>query len=188
MSKSNYKKYSIKELVVLAQENDSKAMEILIRKIQNNIYAIFSHLVYKKEDISDLTQETLIRLAKNLKSLKDVNNFKAWENQIISNVFNDYLRKKPSNFVEIDEKKLHEIKDKIGCEPGQRCLFVELEKLIRGALLTLPEKLRITIVLREYEGLSYEEISKITNATLGTVKSRLARARIKLQDELKDFI
>jgi RNA polymerase sigma-70 factor (ECF subfamily) len=54
--------------------------------------------------------------------------------------------------------------------------------------MTLPKDLRITLILREYEGLSYEDISKITNTTLGTVKSRISRARIKLQEELKDFI
>lgn len=188
MSKVAYKKYPIKELVTLAQGGDNKALEELIRKVQGHIYAIFSHLVYKKEDISDLTQETLIRMAKSLTTLKEVNRFRPWLNRISSNVFNDYLRKKPENFVEIDEKKLLEIKDKINCEPGQRCIFTEVEKLVRTALLTLPQDLRITIVLREYEGLSYDEISKITNTTLGTVKSRLARARVKLQEELREFI
>lgn len=188
MSKLSYKKYSIEKLITHAKLGEQKALEILIRKIQGEVYAVFSHLVYKKEDISDLTQETLIRLAKSLNSLKEPKSFKAWLNQIINNVFNDYLRKKTSNFVEMDEKKLHEIKDKITCEPGQRCLFTELEKLVRVALLALPENLRITLVLREYEGLSYEDISKITNTAIGTVKSRLARARIKLQEELKEFI
>ena len=84
--------------------------------------------------------------------------------------------------------KLLEIKDKIGCEPGEKCLFAEMEKLIKAALLNLPENLRIVIVLREYEGLSYEDISKITDTALGTVKSRISRARIKLQEELKEFI
>ena len=63
-----------------------------------------------------------------------------------------------------------------------------LDKLIKIALLNLPENLRIVILLREYEGLSYEDISKITNTTLGTVKSRIARARLKLQHQLKEFI
>ena len=80
------------------------------------------------------------------------------------------------------------IKDKIGCEPGERCLFSEMEKLIRAAVISLPDNLRIVILLREYEGLSYEDISRITNTTLGTVKSRISRARLRLQEELKEFI
>ena len=54
--------------------------------------------------------------------------------------------------------------------------------------MTLPKDLRITLVLREYEGLSYEDIAKITNTAIGTVKSRISRARLKLQKELKEFI
>ena len=63
-----------------------------------------------------------------------------------------------------------------------------MEKLIKSAILTLPDYLRIVIILREYEGLSYDDISKITNTTVGTVKSRISRARLKLQQELKEFI
>ena len=188
MSKIEYKKKNIAELILLAQSGDIKALEEIIRKKQNSIYTIFSHLVYKKEDVSDLTQDVLLKMAKSLNQLKDPNNFKSWLNQITTNVFNDYARKKQADFVEIEEEKLSEIKDRLACEPGQRCIFSELEKLVRSALLSLPQKLRITIVLREYEGLSYEEISQITDATLGTVKSRLSRARLKLQKTLKDFI
>ena len=90
--------------------------------------------------------------------------------------------------IEHDEDKLLKIRDKIGCEPGEKCFFSEMDKIIKLALLNLPENLRIVIVLREYEGLSYEEISKITNTSLGTVKSRISRARLKLQNQLKDFI
>ena len=63
-----------------------------------------------------------------------------------------------------------------------------MEKLIKSAILTLPDNLRIVIVLREYEGLSYDDISRITNTTIGTVKSRISRARLRLQQELKEFI
>ena len=90
--------------------------------------------------------------------------------------------------LDLDTDKLLEIKDKIGCEPGERCLFSEMEKLIKAALLTLPENLRIVLILREYEGLSYDDIAKITHTALGTVKSRISRARLKLQEELKEFI
>ena len=109
-------------------------------------------------------------------------------NQIIVNRYYDFVRKNPDKFVEYDEAKLDEIRDKLGCEPGEKCLFNEMEKLIKAVLMTLPKDLRITLVLREYEGLSYEDIAKITNSALGTVKSRIARARMKMQEELKDFI
>ncbi len=188
MSKSDHKKGNIVSLVLHAQEGDIKALEELIKRIQKHVYAMFSHLTEKKEDIADLTQETLLKMARTLPQLKEPKSFKSWINQIITNQYYDYARKNPDKFVELDDKKLNEIKDKLGCEPGEKCLFSELEKLIRSALMTLPKDLRITLVLREYEGLSYEDISKITNTALGTVKSRLSRARLKLQNELKEFI
>lgn len=188
MSKHVYKKGDIQTLIPLAQHGDIKALEELIRRVQKHIYAMFSHLTDKKDDISDLTQETLLKMAKKLPQLKDTKYFKSWLNQIITNVYYDNVRKNKDKFVEIDENKLNEIKDKLGCEPGEKCLFSEIEKIIKAALMTLPQNLRITLVLREYEGLSYQDISKITNTSLGTVKSRISRARLKLQEELKEFI
>lgn len=188
MSKSSYRKESITNLISIAQTGDFKAIEELIRRIQKQIYAIFSHLTDKKDDISDLTQEVLIKMAKSISQLKDIRKFKPWLNQIITNVFNDYIKKHPKSYIELDEEKLNEIKDKIKCEPGQKCLFSELEKLVKTALLTLPQNYRIAIILREYEGLSYQDIAIITNTNIGTVKSRISRARLKLQEELKEYI
>ena len=188
MQKYSYKKKDIYSLIPLAQSGDNKALEEIIRKIQKHVFAVFSHLVDKKEDISDLTQEALLKMAKNLPQLKNRKSFKTWLNQIITNLYYDFIRKNPNKFIEISEEEFNEIKDKLGCEPGEKCLVLEVEKLIRSAIFTLPKNLRITLVLREYEGLSYEEIAKITNTALGTVKSRISRARLKLQQELKEFI
>lgn len=189
MSKAMYRKEEFQELIHLAQKGDAKALEELVRRVQKNIYTMFSHLTVSKSDISDLTQETLLKMARALPKLKEPKNFKPWLNQIVTNTFYDYAKRtSKNNLLEFDDKKLNEIKDKLGCEPGQKCLFSEIEKLIKTALMTLPQNLRITLLLREYEGLSYEDISKITNTTLGTVKSRISRARLKLQEELKEFI
>ncbi len=188
MSNSLYKNGDIIKLVELAQKNDVKAIEALIRSVQKHVYAIFSHLTSKKEDISDLTQETLIKMAKNINKLKDAKCFNQWLNKIITNSFYDFIRKKRLQTVEVGENKLNEIRDKIGCEPGEKCIFSEIESLIKHALMILPHNLRLSLILREYEGLSYEDISKLTNTTIGTVKSRISRARTKLREELDGFI
>ena len=189
MSKTSYKKRDINTLIIAVQSGDNKALEELIKRVQKSIFTMFSYLTDKRQDIADLTQETLLKMARNIPNLKEPKLFKAWLNQIATNVFYDYIKKqtKEKN-IEFNNDKILEIKDKIGCEPGEKCLFSEMEKLIRLAMLSLPENLRIVIVLREYEGLSYEDISRITNTTLGTVKSRISRARLRLQDELKEFI
>ncbi len=189
MSKSKYKKRDINTLILFSQKGDIKALEELIRRIQKNVFTMFSYLTDKRQDIADLTQEALLKMAKNIRSLKDVNKFRPWLNQIVTNIFYDFIKKHAKyQKIDLNNDKLLEIKDKIGCEPGEKCLFAEMEKLIKAAMLTLPENLRIVLILREYEGLSYEDIAKITNTALGTVKSRISRARLKLQDELKEFI
>ena len=176
-------------IIKLSQEGDFKALEELIRRIQKNVFGMFSYLMNKRQDVADLTQDVLLKTAKCISTLKDTHCFKSWLNHIITNTYYDYTKKHASDDnVDFNEDKLMEIKDKIGCEPGEKCLFSEMDKIIKIALLELPENLRIAIILREYEGLSYNDISKLTNTTVGTVKSRIARARGKLQQQLKEFI
>lgn len=188
MQNCDYKKENLTTLVILAQNNDIKAIETLIRQEQRHIYAVFAHLTHKKEDVADLTQETLVKMAKSIGTLKNPKNFRPWLHRIISNLFYDYVKKNHTDNVDFDENFVSEIKDKSGCEPGERCLFSEIEALIKQALMTLPKNLRLSIVLREYEGLSYEDISKVTNTTIGTVKSRISRARLRLKEVLSDFL
>ncbi len=190
-----YKKMPLEELVVLSQQNDFKALEELIRREQKNVFASFSYLCQKAENVSDLTQEALLRVAKNINSLKNPKLFKSWLNQIITNLFYDELRKtqRRPDTVSLDEEadEVPSIKFQIldkKCKPHEKCISSELEKLIRTAIMALPEQFRVAIVLRELQGLSYEEIAAATHSSIGTVKSRIARARGKLQEDLKAYI
>ncbi len=195
--KLQYKKMSTEELVVLSQQNDLKALEELIRREQKNIFTTFSYLSKKRENIADLTQEALLRVAKNIHNLKNPKLFKSWLNQIVTNLFYDELRKtqRRPDIISIDEEDSEnpslsikfQLPDK-KCKPPEKCISSELEKIIKTAILELPEPFRIAIILRELQGLTYEEIAEATNASVGTVKSRIARARGKLQDGLKSYI
>ncbi len=194
--KNQYKKMSLEELVVLSQQNDYKALEELIKREQKNIFAAFAYLSKKHENVSDLTQEALLRVAKNINNLKNPKLFKGWLNQIITNLFYDELRKsqKHPETVSIDDDDTEQIfsvklqlPDK-KCKPYEKCVSNELEKVIRSAISELPDQFRIAIILRELQGLSYEEIANITKSSIGTVKSRIARARGKLQEDLKAYI
>ncbi len=190
-----YKKMSLEELVVLSQQDDLKALEELIRRVQKNVFASFSYLSQKDENVSDLTQEALLRVAKNICSLKNPKLFKSWLNQIVTNLFYDELRKtqRRPDTVSLDEETdeappiKFQLLDK-KCKPHEKCISSELEKLIRSAIIALPEQFRVVIVLRELQGLSYEEIAAATHSSIGTVKSRIARARGKLQEDLKAYI
>lgn len=189
MYKSNYKKEALLTVINAAKNNDIAALEELIRRVQKDVFTMFTYLTQNRQDVSDLTQDALLRMAKNIKNLHEIKSFKSWLNHIVTNIFNDYVKQNHRVLPkEADTKAIFEIRDKINCEPGEKCIFSEMEKLVRWALLTLPHNLRIVIVLREYEGMSYEDIAKITKTSLGTVKSRISRARNKLQNELRDFI
>ena len=194
-SKVQYKKMPLEELVVLSQQNDFKALEELIRREQKNVYASFSYLAQDKESVSDLTQEALLRVAKNIQNLKNPKLFKSWLNQIITNLFYDELRKtqrKPDTVSLDDEvENIPSIKFQLPdkkCKPHEKCVTSELEQIIKKAILNLPNQFKIVIILRELQGLTYEEIAQITHSNVGTVKSRIARARGKLQEDLKAYI
>jgi len=193
--KIQYKKMSLEEIIVLSQQDNFSALEELIKRIQKSIFASFSYLSNGDESVSDLTQEALLRVAKNIKNLKNPKYFKSWLNQIVTHLFYDDLRKshKKVETVSLDEEiedyqnlKL-ELPDK-KCKPNEKCLSTELESIIKSAILALPDKFRIVIILREFQGLSYDEIADVTGSNIGTVKSRIARARTKLQEDLKSYI
>lgn len=194
--KLSYKKMTIEELVVLSQQDDFKAIEELIKKIQSDVFATLSYLSKSNNNLSDLTQEVLIKVASSIRNLKNPKCFKSWLNQIITNTYYDDIRKKKHkpemlsidytcdalNFgikIDIPDKKF---------KPIEKCITSECERFIKSAIRELPDIFRIAIVLREFQGLSYEEIAQTTNASIGTVKSRISRARIKLQEALKNYI
>ncbi len=189
-----YKKIPLDELVLLSQRSDYKALEELIRREQKTIFATFAYLSKTRENIADLTQEALMRMARGLAGLRNPKTFKSWLNQIVTNLFYDELRKstrKPS-IISIDQqdderKSYTQIPD-FRHKPAEKAMSMELDALIKNEIQGLPEHFRIAIILRELQGLSYDEIAIATHTTIGTVKSRIARARIKLQDGLRNYI
>ena len=186
------------DLICTAQEDNYDALEEIIRREQKNIYASFCYLGANKENISDLTQEALFRMSKNIKTLKNPNLFKSWLSQIVSNLFYFLLRKKQKvpDSVSIDSYWLND-ENSDNCvlhicdnttKPDDKTLNRELTDVIRETICQLPEHFRLVIILRELQGLSYEEIAKITKTNVGTVKSRIARARNKMQECLKPYL
>ncbi len=198
LKKHNYKNLAQEELIYNAQNDDLYALEELIKREQRNVYATLYYMDDDKEDILDFTQEILFKMTKNLKNLKSPKAFKSWLNHIIINHYYDIVRKKnkrpqlvpveqinddniaytPYTNVLIDKKK----------KPDENSLSKELDNIIANAIKQLPEQLKLAIILREFQGLTYDEIAEITETNIGTVKSRIARARNRLQENLKEYI
>jgi len=189
-----YKKIPLHELIILSQGSDYKALEELIKREQKNIFATFAYLSKKRENIADLTQEALMRMARGLTNLRNPKTFKSWLNQIVTNLFYDDLRKmnRKPEVLSIDndteEGSFHTQIADTRHKPMEKVMSSELDNMIKTEIKNLPEHFRIAIVLRELQGLSYEEIATATSTNVGTVKSRIARAREKLQDGLKHYI
>ncbi len=190
----NYKNLNTVELIELAQNDDFKAMHELVKREQDKIYMTFYYLCPDCDDLRDLTQEALIRMCRSLKSVKNPKTFRGWLNKIISNLFYDKLRKKQKTprCVSTDEKTedgqllINQVCDTCPC-PDEKTLNKEVNDIIRDMISKLPEHFRLVTVLRDIGGLSYDEISKVTGVEVGTVKSRINRARNKLKNCLEPY-
>ena len=196
--KNKYKNSDTSDLVINAQRGDNIAIEELIRRHENYIYMRLYQLDPQNENIKDLMQDVMLRVARSLKSLKNPKRFQSWLSQIITNIFFDELRKKRRklNTVSLDsffseEEESSKTEKELECpkdSPDKCSENSEMKRIIRRAISELEEPYRAVIMLRELQGFSYDEIASATGASVGTVKSRIARARQKLQTKLKDYL
>ena len=186
------------ELVIACQGGNREAMECLVKKHQRSVYSLLYQLAPDWSDTSDLAQEVFIRVYRGIRSLRNPKTFRSWLNQIVVNLFYDELRRRPRRLPTIsidapiesengESDLVREIPDP-SLKPDERSLVQELDQFIKKAIASLPEQFITAIVLRELQGLSYEEISQEIGCELGTVKSRIARARGRLQEVLGPYL
>ncbi|MBI2996419.1 MAG: sigma-70 family RNA polymerase sigma factor [Candidatus Melainabacteria bacterium] len=186
------------ELVIACQAGDRDAIECLVKKHQRSVTSLLYQLAPDWPDTSDLAQEVFIRVYRGIHSLRNPKTFKSWLNQIVVNLFYDELRRRPRRLptisidapIESDNGEsdlIREIPDP-SLKPDERSLVKELDQIVKKAMAGLPEQFRTAIVLRELQGLSYEEIAESIGCELGTVKSRIARARGRLQEILSPYL
>jgi len=194
-----YRNMDLLELIGKCQQDDKLALEELIKRHEKIVYNTLFHLEPNRIDIADIAQEVLFRMIRAIKTLKKPITFKFWLNQIITNLFYDELRRKTRRLatISIDTPYLNEGEEEIGQSrdiadtgkmPEEKTLGKELDDVIKESINELPEQFRVVIVLREFQGLSYDEIAEITKTNIGTVKSRLARARSRLQEQIKPYL
>ncbi len=181
------------QLVRRSQKGDIDAFEQLIAKYQQKIYNIAYRLMANSHDASDLAQEALIKVYKSIGSFRLDASFSTWIYHIVTNVCRDELRKRNRHqVISLDEpiagsdgEITREVPDLANC-PEYTYEQKESEEYIQSLINSLNPEYRMVLVMRELMGFSYEEIAGELNITLGTVKSRLNRARKYLKDKINE--
>lgn len=192
-------KLSNYDLILRCQEGlvpNRSAFEELLRRYQSHVDKLLYHLAPDWQDRADLAQEVWIRVYRNIKRLNEPLKFRGWLSRIATNLFYDELRKRKrvNHPMSLDAPRRvedGEIDWDIISEypnPDEHLTTREFYEQLQIAIADLPEAFRTTIILREIDGMAYEEIAEITGVSLGTVKSRIARARAKLQSVLQMYL
>ncbi|KON28435.1 RNA polymerase subunit sigma-24 [miscellaneous Crenarchaeota group archaeon SMTZ-80] len=180
------------ELIARFQLGDGYAYDQLVRRYKepllNFIYRFLGDIV----ESEDIVQETFYRVYKNKHYYKEVAKFSTWIYTIASNLAKTELRRRRRRKIfsihkETAAEKEIELPD-VKSDPEKEVNTVLTEKVIHKAISNLPPKFRQVIILRDVQGFSYEEISSIIKVPLGTVKSRVNRARLRLQEDLRFLI
>lgn len=174
---------------------DRAAFAELMCRYQSHVDKILYHLAPDWQDRADLAQEVWIRVYRHINRLKEPEKFRGWLSRIATNLFYDELRKRKrvTQSFSLDATRMmddSEMEWEIASDkptPDEDLTTREFYEQLKAALAHLPEVFRATIVLREVEGMGYEEIAQITGVSLGTVKSRIARARSRLQSQLQSY-
>jgi RNA polymerase sigma-70 factor (ECF subfamily) len=186
--------YTDKELVQRVQQGDKKSFDLLVLKYQNRIIKLVSRYVREQSDAMDIAQEAFLKAYRALPNFRGDSAFYTWLYRIAINTAKNYLvsasRRPPEAHLEntdgdaIDIEELQKDFD----NPENLLLAEEIKRTILTAMNKLPEDLRVAITLREIEGLTYEEIAEAMDCPIGTVRSRIFRAREAVDAKLKPLI
>ncbi|MFT6907993.1 MAG: RNA polymerase sigma-70 factor (ECF subfamily) [Oleiphilaceae bacterium] len=180
------------KLVTRVQKGDRTAFDLLLVKYQNRVASIVSRFVDTPEDIADVTQEVFIRAYRAIHSFRGDSAFYTWLFRIAINYAKIFLQKNKTRKV-YQEKEYSEgqVKDQsklFNLESPENILSrPELAEGIENALAVMPAELSVALILREFDALSYEEISKVMDCPIDSVRSRIFRARELLDNTIKSF-
>lgn len=176
------------KLIALAQQGDQSAFEQLLDRYQKPVYHQALRLLNNPEDAADVTQEVFIKVWRSLPNFRGESEFSTWLHKLTDNTAIDLLRREKKRRGDSsldDEENPLELPADHAQTPHQAAERKELREAVAAAMEELSEEHRSVLVLREINGLSYEQIGEILDLSPGTVKSRLARARISLAKILR---
>lgn len=182
------------QLVERVQRGDKAAFNLLVKKYQHKVVNLVARYVNNPGDVPDVAQEAFIKAYRALSTFRGESAFYTWLYRIAVNTAKNYLtsqgRRPPSSDVEANEAESYgggEALQEV-TTPENLALTDEIQRTVFAAIEALPEDLRTAITLRELEGLSYEEIAEIMDCPVGTVRSRIFRAREAIDKKLKPLI
>jgi len=183
------------ELVRRARSGDLQAYDELVKRYQERIYATIYHMTSNHEDANDLAQESFIKAFQALKSFKGGSSFYTWLYRISVNKTINFLKQRKNrthmSLNDLDFNAEHDpdlmalISDNT---PRRAAGLTELQEKLNAALMKLSEPHRLVIVLHDVQGQSHEEIAKVMDCNIGTVRSRLFYARQQMQSYLTDYL
>ena len=179
-----------RQLVERVQRGDKRAFDILVLKYQHRIAGLISRYVRDPDEVQDVTQEAFIKAYRALPRFRGDSAFYTWLYRIAINTAKNYLvsksRRPPDTDIDVDGEFQADsavLKDVAG--PESHLATAQLQKVIFDAIENLPEELNVAVTLREFEGMSYEEIAEVMECPVGTVRSRIFRAREAIEKSIE---
>lgn len=169
------------------KDGDVASFELLIKDYQVYAYNIAYRMMGNEEDAKDAAQEALIKVYKSIHKFKETSSFSTWLYRIVMNTCKDELKKRKEKVLSLDKEMETDdgtMSREIGDEslnPSKIVERNEVSHVVQEAINTLPDANKMVIVLRDIQGLSYEEISQVIKEPVGTVKSRISRGRNQLK-------
>ncbi|GIU17095.1 MULTISPECIES: RNA polymerase sigma factor RpoE [unclassified Shewanella] len=185
---------SDQQLVERVQRGDKNAFNLLVQKYQNKVANLVSRYVRNQADVADVSQEAFIKAYRALPNFRGESAFYTWLYRIAVNTAKNHLvaqgRRAPANDVDAEEAEYYDGSDALKefASPERLVLSDEIQKVVFDTLDTLPEELKMAISLRELDGMSYEEIANVMDCPVGTVRSRIFRAREAIDKKLKPLL
>lgn len=185
---------SDQQLVERVQQGDKNAFNLLVLKYQSKVISLISRYVRNQADVADVAQEAFIKAYRALPNFRGESAFYTWLYRIAVNTAKNYLvsqgRRAPANDVDAEDAEYYEGSDALKefASPERLMLSDEIKKVIFDTLETLPEELRMAISLRELDGMSYEDIAIVMDCPVGTVRSRIFRAREAIDKKLQPLL
>jgi len=182
------------DLVRRVQRGDSAAFDLLVRKYQHRIVALIGRYISDWSECQDVAQDTFLRAYRALGNFRGDAQFYTWLHRIAVNTAKNHLvaqnRRPPTDDIDVDDATQFEsgMRLRDNDTPERELMRQQLEQTVMRAVEGLPEELRQAITLREVDGLSYEEIAQRMDCPIGTVRSRIFRAREAIDVELQPLM